>query len=338
MHTQEGSKKLYVASMFPPDREDVVSQLPLCARILPIQGDGGGFFLAFFEKVAAEKAEVAAPDAGDGSEPRGAAHATRQLDAAVDGPQDSTQDLVDGTPGPADDKTKDIGEGARKHHKKNVADASDFRPLLRPAPPEIIGSLISEFDLDTVSDRDLGNAAEAASRTVFPLSRLFLRGSSIILASEAMAKIWSTAKSLQVVEAGQYVFSAVHRPFLEWRVYPEAVPILGRCARRRRLDLSLEALRMILISAEGGHGVECGHLQTMDVAQHGELPEGPLILGLMLPHSVTDEMSNAVGASNSTETVIGYIAGRIDAEGMVMIVEGSLVSARRWRAFLERLA
>merc|ERR1712046_425642 len=85
------------------------------------------------------------------------------------------------------------------------------------------------------------------------LSHLFVRGDTLVLASETLAKIWRTEKGLQVMEAGLNLFTGISGPFSEWLALPEAASFLGSCAvTRRRLLLDRAALRLLVSTAEDG--------------------------------------------------------------------------------------
>merc|ERR1712070_1044597 len=77
---------------------------------------------------------------------------------------------------------------------KEFSQSAEPKPLLRAASEAVLADLVEQFGLSADS---------------FPLASVFMRGKSLVVASETMAKVWCTAKSLQVLEAGQYLFSNV---------------------------------------------------------------------------------------------------------------------------------
>merc|ERR1711908_210720 len=137
-----------------------------------------------------------------------------------------------------------------------------------------------------------------------------------------MAKVWCTGKSLQVLEAGQYLFSNVAEPFSQWSIYSEATHMLGSACTRRRLDLTSAALDLLL-SEKGG--VSLSHLESIGATLHngqggnsGSLAEGPMVLGLELSHDI------------SKGAPIAFLAARVDVSGTVALIDGACWTGTRW--------
>mmetsp|Transcript_89192 Transcript_89192/g.231332 ORF Transcript_89192/g.231332 Transcript_89192/m.231332 type:complete len:277 (+) Transcript_89192:64-894(+) len=211
---------------------------------------------------------------------------------------------------------------------------SDLKPLFKSAPDETVAVLAQEFGLDRVPGSHEGADEDAgASEARFPAERLCIRGDSLVLASSDMAKIWCSAKGLQVMEAGHYIASGVRQaprgPLEAWRVYPEAASILGCWAQRRIARITSAAvLERLLVEAR--QGIAVPYEQLLDGARVPENqqmpPQGLLLLAIVHTESTLQSMY----------ATMGHILGKIDAEGLVTLPEDSWMAARRWVEVLSR--
>eukprot|EP00931_Biecheleriopsis_adriatica_P102707 TRINITY_DN77646_c0_g1_i1.p1 TRINITY_DN77646_c0_g1~~TRINITY_DN77646_c0_g1_i1.p1 ORF type:complete len:406 (-),score=78.17 TRINITY_DN77646_c0_g1_i1:181-1245(-) len=229
-------KQVFPPSMFPPRIAEVASQLHLCGRVLPMHSNGGGFFLALFEKAGKANATEAELD-GDPAEHNGShdvhepasdrLHEEEQAARMFTPPARSAS-----VPSQVESTNSNGALGSMSAPRDKDKDQPVLRPLLKAAPESVVDVLVSQFGL---KDGD------------FPVSTLFVRGDNLILASHALSRIWCTAKGLQVLEAGQYLFSGVReKGFEEWRIYPEAAWSLGRFAHRRLLSINPKELEQLL--------------------------------------------------------------------------------------------
>lgn len=172
---------------------------------------------------------------------------------------------------------------------------------------KVVETLSSEFGL--VSD--------AAPQ--LPVELLFVRGGNLIVASQSMAKIWSTAKGLQVVEAGQYLFSGVNtEPFVSWRPFAEAACILGRYARRRVLKLSPHELERLAANA------------SETASASGQSPEPVLFEGVGAGPLVIAIYASLPPPSTLESAAVGYLMGHVDVVGEVSLPETSIAAAKNW--------
>lgn len=349
-------------TMFPPDSASIVEQLNHCGRILPVHGDGGGFFVALFERLSSERTccideritpeqicrmhgveqiieedrmeeeeeeeeNKEMPEPKKGNPPSSAEEAAQQEQHQTSGPVEDPTDpalQVDVAP------PLSLASSGAKEEKGVV---SDLKSLFRLAPDETVAVLTEEFGLGNVRCSNGAGKESAVAEGCFPVEWLRVRGDSLVLVSPKMAKIWCSAKGLQVMEAGHYIASGVRQapqgPLASWRVYPEAAGVLGCWARRRIVSVAHVALLELLVATVGKDvGVPYAQLlKAASLPEDGQPPQqGPLLLAI--PHPESPLCVNSA--------TLGYILGKIDAEGLVTLLEDSLMAARRWVELLSR--
>lgn len=366
-----------LGTMFPPAREDVRAQLHLCGRVLPTHSDGGGFFLALFERQGSKSPKALLPTCsaeGEGEEGddqhSGAeegeeclqsadglqACGTESLAHGSDGEYDAEQVGVDSAEGKAEEEEAapcslaPLVVGAPESAEGVDADVRVAAPalqrLLRYAPADVVGVLAAEFGLQHTAEVAFDGAGLLPSIKLGAIgsSSLFVRGDSLVLASEQLAKIFCTLKGLQVVEAGHYLCSGIRGPFAEWRFYPEAANILGPTACRRVLCLRNGELTRLLSAGPSGVGLD-------ELSEESEVPEGLVLLALRA--DAAPPLRGLLGPLGplSRSSVVAYVLGRCSsvsaasaasassagapARRVVYLPPESEMTARQWAVLLE---
>lgn len=188
-------------------------------------------------------------------------------------------------------------------------------PLLRPATPDLLRILSAEFGIDLEA---AAVDTRAPTEAALPVqgSQLFVRGDNLILASQTMAKIWCTAKGLQVLEAGLYLFGGVSGSFSSWRPFPEAASVLGaRGATRRHLILTSEVLHRLVLQVEDSQA---------ESVFNEHLPEGPVLLGI----------EPLAALSEHCAAPLGYFWGRCHG-GKIFVADDCVATAKAWHCLLQ---
>jgi len=210
---------------------------------------------------------------------------------------------------------------------------SDLRPLFKPAPDETVALLTKEFGLSTTPCSGCSGKDSAVAKAPFPTEWLRVRGDSLVLVSPKMAKIWCSVKGLQAMEAGHYIASGVRQapqgPLEAWHVYPEAAGVLGSWAQRRIASVVNVAILEMLVNTVGkASGIPYAQLLKAAGLPEDCKPPSPGPLLLAVPHADPPPCANSA--------TLGYVLGRIDAEGLVTLPEDSLMAARNWVETISR--
>jgi len=329
------SRNILLPSMFPTTHSLALEQLPFCARILPMHCNGGGFFVAVFEKFRVVKVGIAAADCN--------AEAADEVEEVVEDGQQVAEEIrevqimeegdvalsvkVEATHAEKEADVQQIasatGSSVPQSEQAVVKPPSELKPLVRTLPEPVGKEFMEEFGL---------------SPETFPQASVFLRGESMVVASRELAKIWCTNKSVQVMNSGQYLFSNVSGPFEDWVLFPEAAQFLGSAASQRRLDLTMQALDLLLRGAEEERAVPLKALRDVGAAGWcGSLRPGPVVLGVRLSPQAAQEIVQGDANTSGSGTTVGFLAAHMEESAALAIVEGARWTAKRWLTVLQKL-